>query len=269
MRGRRWQRFQPVGVSLDAKKTKTTGHAALVARSHTCADHVIQESGKGTFGKVFLAVDRGTNKEVAIKVVRRIRKYTEAAQIEANILNDVNAADPTGTYLCVRYYGSFYFRGHFCMVFEPLGPSLLEYVKANDYRPAPLYCIQAMADQLVTAVAFLHAMELVHTDLKLENILLVSRSPPVLTEKTTSSRKPGPVLAPPSTDIRRECGLPSTTAAVIALLRILYSRARRVCCWQAWSTFCSRGDVQCVSLFLNGHTFGDLRRPPCCHGARV
>ena len=154
---------------------------------------------------MFLAFDRVANTEVAIKVVRRVRKYAEAAQIEAYILQDVNAADPVGAYNCVRYFGSFTFRGHFCMLFEPLGPSLLEYVRANEYRPSPLYCVQAMADQLITAVAFLHAIGLIHTDLKLENILLTTRAPPFLTEKTTSSRLPGLVLAPPSTQIRREC----------------------------------------------------------------
>ena len=139
-------------------------------------------------------------------MVRRIRKYTTAAAVEASILEDVNAADPDGKYLCVRYYGSFDYLGHFCMVFEPLGPSLYDYVRANDYRPAPLYCVQSFADQLVTAVAFLHALRLTHTDLKLENILLASRAPPIRTEKVTSTRKETVVLAPPSTEIRREWG---------------------------------------------------------------
>lgn len=52
------------------------------------------------------------------------------------------------------------------MVFETLGPSLYDYVKANEYRPVPLYALQAFADQLLASVAFLHEMQLVHTDLK-------------------------------------------------------------------------------------------------------
>jgi serine/threonine protein kinase len=198
------------------------------------------ESGKGTFGKVLLCEDlraagstggrpgdkdgggrRGSGSGralsgpaahdsgssaptlVAIKVVRRVRKYSEAARIEADILSDVNAADPCGASLCVRYLRAFEVRGHFCMVFEPLGPSLYDYVKANEYRPPPLYCVQAFADQLLQAVAFLHGMRLIHTDLKLENVLLVSREPFALTSKPTSVRRTGErVLAPASTALK-------------------------------------------------------------------
>lgn len=141
---------------------------------------------------------------VAIKVVRRVRRYTEAARIEADILADVMTADPSGaSSLCVRFLHAFTFKRHFCMAFEPLGPSLYDYVKANGYRPPPLYCVQSFADQLLRAVAFLHGMRLVHTDLKLENILLVSREPFRESTKVTSLRQEGgTVLTPTATDIR-------------------------------------------------------------------
>lgn len=42
--------------------------------------------------------------------MRRIRKYVEAAEVEAEILADVNAADPTGASLIVRFYAAFSFR---------------------------------------------------------------------------------------------------------------------------------------------------------------
>lgn len=164
---------------------------------------VVSESGRGTFGKVLLCEDARHRRLVAIKVVRRIRKYTEAARIEASILADVNKADPTGASLTVRYYSAFDHRGHYCMVFEPLGPSLYDYISANQHRPPPLYCVQDFADQLITAVAYLHELRLVHTDLKLENILLVSREPYERTAKANSTRKvASKLLAPASTDIR-------------------------------------------------------------------
>lgn len=143
-----------------------------------------------------------TARLVAIKVVRCIRKYTEGARIEADILDEVNRADPGRRSLTVRYYSSFEHKGHFCMVFEPLGPSLYDYVKANGFKAPPLYCVQAFADQLITSVAYLHELSIIHTDLKLENILLVSREPYGRTDKSNSTRKPGRLLAPTETDIR-------------------------------------------------------------------
>jgi hypothetical protein len=164
---------------------------------------VLADSGKGTFGKVLLCEDARHRRLVAIKVVRRVRKYTEAARVEAAILEDVNKADPAGASLTVRYYAAFEHRGHFCMVFEPLGPSLYDYHTANQYRPPPLYCVQHFADQLVASVAYLHELRLIHTYLKLENILLVSREPYDRTTKPNSTRKTGKLLVPVNTEIRR------------------------------------------------------------------
>jgi serine/threonine protein kinase len=141
---------------------------------------------------------------VAVKVIRRIRKYVESGRVEAEILEDVSLSDPGGVSNAVRILHSFDYRGHFCMVFEPLGKSLYDYVKANRYRPLPLYCVQSMADQLISALVFLHQMRLVHTDLKLENVLLVSREPLHVTDKPTMHREQlgERVLAPASTTIR-------------------------------------------------------------------
>lgn len=46
--------------------------------------------GEGTFAKVVECWDRKEKKYVAIKIVRAIEKYVEAAEIEVDILKDVN-----------------------------------------------------------------------------------------------------------------------------------------------------------------------------------
>eukprot|EP01138_Halocafeteria_seosinensis_P010159 gb/GECG01010375.1/.p1 GENE.gb/GECG01010375.1/~~gb/GECG01010375.1/.p1 ORF type:complete len:637 (+),score=62.98 gb/GECG01010375.1/:1-1911(+) len=160
---------------------------------------VVSESGVGTFGRVLHCYDLESDTHVAIKVIRKIQKYIDSAKVEADILRDVNAKDPDGRSLCIRFYGEFEWRGHLCMVFEALGLSVYEYIKKNDFHPLPLYCVQAFADQTTTAVAFLHAMKLIHTDLKPENILLVSREPLRRTRRATCDENKASVLAPAST----------------------------------------------------------------------
>jgi serine/threonine protein kinase len=44
--------------------------------------------------------------------------------------------------------------------------------RQNSYRAFSLYEVQLYGKQLLSAVSFLHKMHLIHTDLKLENILL-------------------------------------------------------------------------------------------------
>jgi serine/threonine protein kinase len=102
-------------------------------------------------------------------VVRRISKYSESAAIEADVLRDVGAraaARPGGADLVVALLAHFAFEGHACLVFESLGRSLYDYLKANDYRPFPYAMVVDFARQLLAAVDFLHKMDLCHTDLK-------------------------------------------------------------------------------------------------------
>lgn len=182
----------------------TVGHIDARPGDFVGEFRYLSEGGMGTFGKVLMCEEPKGGRLVAVKVVRRVRKYVESARTEAEILEDVARADPHQASGCVRLLHWFDWRGHFCMVFEPLGKSLYEYAKANKYRPMPLYCVQSMADQLVGALAFLHAMNLVHTDIKLENVLLVNREPFQVTDKATMRRGElrEKVLAPARTAIK-------------------------------------------------------------------
>jgi hypothetical protein len=43
---------------------------------------------------------------------------------------------------CVQLKEWFNYRGHVCMVFEKLGPSLYDYLRRNEYQPLPLALVQ-------------------------------------------------------------------------------------------------------------------------------
>jgi len=58
-------------------------------------------------------------------------------------------------------------------VFETLGKSLYEFIKANKYYGFQLQVIQKIAIQALKGIQFMHEeLKLTHTDLKPENILL-------------------------------------------------------------------------------------------------
>ena len=58
------------------------------------------------------------------------------------------------------------------MVFQPLGLSLFELIKKNNYQGFPMKLVQAFLRQVFKSVGFLHRLGYTHTDLKPENILL-------------------------------------------------------------------------------------------------
>ena len=55
---------------------------------------ILKIIGEGTFGKVTQCWDRTDKKHVAIKIIKSIPKYREAAKVEIEILKDIERRDP-------------------------------------------------------------------------------------------------------------------------------------------------------------------------------
>ncbi|CAL9777900.1 unnamed protein product [Musa acuminata subsp. burmannicoides] len=134
---------------------------------------ILSKMGEGTFGQVLECWDLENQEPVAIKIVRSLQKYRDAAMIEIDVLQRLAKADRSGT-RCVQIRNWFDYRNHICIVFEKLGPSLYDFLRKNSYRSFPIDLVRELGRQLLESVAFMHELQLIHTDLKPENILLVS-----------------------------------------------------------------------------------------------
>ena len=138
---------------------------------------IVSTLGEGTFGKVAKVRDMAAKNRTqcyALKIIKNIHKYREAAKLEINVLRKLNAKDPHGLHLCVRMFDSFNYFGHMCLTFEVLGESVFDFLKSNAYVPYPLTQVRHMAYQLCHAVKFMHDNRVTHTDLKPENVLFVT-----------------------------------------------------------------------------------------------
>ncbi|XP_052096775.1 cyclin-dependent kinase 12-like isoform X2 [Mytilus californianus] len=136
---------------------------------------VVSTLGEGTFGKCVEVKDVHRNQEhIALKIIKNIEKYREAAKLEINVLEKIREKDPEGRYLCVQMMEWFDYHGHMCIAFDMLGLSVFDFLKDNHYIPYPLDQVRHIAYQLCYAVNFLHENHLTHTDLKPENILFVN-----------------------------------------------------------------------------------------------
>lgn len=99
---------------------------------------IVSALGEGTFGKVAKCRDLRDNSFAALKIVKNIHKYREAAKLEVNVLKKLNAKDPHGRHLCVRMFDAFEYHGHMCLTFEVLGESVFDFLKSNSYSPYPI-----------------------------------------------------------------------------------------------------------------------------------
>ncbi|KAI9246464.1 kinase-like domain-containing protein [Phascolomyces articulosus] len=154
--------------------------------------------GQGTYGKVVKCYDHVRRTYCAIKIIRAIPKYREASQTEIRVLNTLKEHDQLNFNQCIHLVEWFEHYNHVCMVFELLDQSVFDFLKSNHFEPFPLNQIQSFAKQLLTSVAFVHDLKMIHTDLKPENILLKHHE---CSDITSSRTKRGTVRLLHSTDI--------------------------------------------------------------------
>lgn len=133
---------------------------------------IVKLLGQGTFGKVVQCFDKVNREQVAIKIIRNIQKYRDAAKIELRILSTLKKFDNANKNHCIHLRECFDYRGHICIVTDLLKISLYDFLENNKFISFPGSHIQAISKQLIRSVTFLHDLNLIHTDLKPENILL-------------------------------------------------------------------------------------------------
>lgn len=120
---------------------------------------------------------------VALKVQKSAQHYTEAAMDEITILKQIAEGDPEDEKCVVKLLDNFKHSGpngqHVCMVFEYLGDNLLTLIKYSDYRGLPLHMVKEICFHILVGLDYLHRqLSIIHTDMKPENILLLSMIDP-------------------------------------------------------------------------------------------
>ncbi|XP_028161877.1 CTD kinase subunit alpha isoform X9 [Ostrinia furnacalis] len=162
---------------------------------------IIDTLGEGTFGKVVEVKDLEMEHRMALKIIKNVEKYREAAKLEINVLEKLAEVDPDCKNLCVKMLDWFEYHGHMCIAFEMLGQSVFDFLKDNNYQPYPLEQVRHISYQLIYSVLFLHDNKLTHTDLKPENILFVDSDYEVV-NVYTSSKKNHDLLRVKRSDVR-------------------------------------------------------------------
>ncbi|OZJ01683.1 hypothetical protein BZG36_05355, partial [Bifiguratus adelaidae] len=173
---------------LEAAPVIVTGHAGLVDNWDDSEGyyrvilgemldnryHVYANLGRGVFSSVVKA--RDTTKgdlDVAIKFIRNNETMTKAAEKEIKILNKLAEADPDDKKHVIRLLRTFQHKGHTCLVFESLAMNLREVLKRFGKDVGiTIQAVRVYAQQLFLALSLLSRCEILHADIKPDNILV-------------------------------------------------------------------------------------------------
>jgi len=160
-----------------AKEYRKGGyHPVVIGDVYNERYRVIKKLGWGYFSTVWLVWDYDTNTYQAMKIQKAADHYREAAFDEIRLLSEIMSADPHRDRCCARMNDYFEHVGpngtHVCMVFDVLGENLLTLIEWYEYRGIPLPIVKAIAQQVLIGLEHIHSIDILHTDLKPENVLL-------------------------------------------------------------------------------------------------
>lgn len=152
-------------------------HPVMPYQLYNARYRVLSKLGAGAFSTVWLCADEkdSSSSLVAMKVCKSKKSVTEQAEDEIALLDRMQEGGIYSPHV-VQMRGQFWHSGpngrHKCMVFETMGENLLALVKYWDYKGVPVNIVRRLARHTLIGLEYIHSKGVIHTDIKLENVLI-------------------------------------------------------------------------------------------------
>lgn len=136
---------------------------------------IVNLIGKGQFGCVYNVINLSDNRNYALKIINSSAECIQSGISEIQLFKEITEkGNREGLNCIVRYFGSFVFQGHVCIILEKLSFSLLDVLRARNNKGLPLRLVKVILQDLVKALSVFDELNLMHLDIKPENILMKS-----------------------------------------------------------------------------------------------
>ena len=137
---------------------------------------VLDMLGEGTFAQVFKCAtipspSSPTPPEtIAIKICKNKPAFTRQSLVEVRMLKLVDDES------IIKVRDSFFFKQHLCIVFDLMGPNLYEVLRERQFRGLSFPSLRAILKSILRSLVCLGEHNIVHGDIKPENILVVKHT---------------------------------------------------------------------------------------------
>ena len=135
---------------------------------------LIKKLGEGSYGEVYLSKKNGKNQYFATKKIERTvadrSTFKKYFQNELNLLSQFNHPN------IVKYEGIKATKQHYYIIMEYINGGVLSdclknYMKINN-KAFPEEIVQYLMRQIIDGLCYLHKQNIIHRDLKLDNIMV-------------------------------------------------------------------------------------------------
>lgn len=130
---------------------------------------IMEEIGKGVFGKVYKATDYKRHQLVAIKVIRNEERFHKQVKKEINLFETMILSGKPYNNHVISLYKWFIHKTDYFLVFQLFGMNVYTYYLKNDINDEDL---RSFSYQIADGLEFIHSFNIIHADLKPENILI-------------------------------------------------------------------------------------------------